>query len=309
VPHISRQRFIITFLVVAAAAVASTAQARVGVTSETSGDPLGRPPSQAERVLRVGIDIQADEVITTGASDAAHLVFLDGTSLTVSSNAKVKVDRFVYDPAAKTGEIAISATAGIFRLVGGKISKATPVTVNTPSGTIGIRGGIGLFTVEASQTTAQLLFGASLTMTGAGRTETALRPGSEIRTVTGGAPGTPSLIANGALSQVLSRLEAPGQRTVANANASPDQKAVSSGFSDRNSGAGTGPPPAPKFIAEGLGQAINSNVLGQIRAVPTAVSFTAAPISFPAPPPPPPMTGPGCIDTSPHHHHHHHHRR
>ena len=84
-------------LILALAAVAATsgAAARVGVTSETNGEPMGRPPAQDERILRVGVDIQADEVVTTRANDAAHLVFLDGTSLTVSSNAQVKVDRFM----------------------------------------------------------------------------------------------------------------------------------------------------------------------------------------------------------------------
>ena len=71
--------------------------ARVGVTSETNGDPLGKPPTEAERVLRVGIDIQADELITTHADDRAHLVFLDGTALTVSPNAQLKVDRRAAD--------------------------------------------------------------------------------------------------------------------------------------------------------------------------------------------------------------------
>ena len=32
------------------------AAARVGVTSATDGDPLGKPPSEAERVLREDVD-------------------------------------------------------------------------------------------------------------------------------------------------------------------------------------------------------------------------------------------------------------
>src|SRR5471030_2667122 len=64
------------------------ALARVGVTSATDGDPLGKPPAEAERILRIGIDVQANEVIRTGANDRAHLVFLDGTSITVGPNAR-----------------------------------------------------------------------------------------------------------------------------------------------------------------------------------------------------------------------------
>ena len=56
------------------------ALARVGVTSAADGDPLGKPPNENERVLRIGIDVQANEVITTAAKDRAHLVFLDGSS-------------------------------------------------------------------------------------------------------------------------------------------------------------------------------------------------------------------------------------
>src|SRR5438874_12025967 len=89
-----------------------TAQARVGVTSAVDGDPLGKPPTEAERVLRVGIDVQANEVITTKADDRAHLMFLDGTSLTVGPDANLVIDKFVYDPNTKTGDLAITASKG-----------------------------------------------------------------------------------------------------------------------------------------------------------------------------------------------------
>src|SRR5471032_3019097 len=120
----------------------SDAFARVGVTSATDGDPLGKPPQENERVLRIGIDVNANELITTNANDRAHLVFLDGSSLTVGPNAKLTIDSFVYDPASKTGDLAITATQGVFRLVGGVISKTRPITFKTPSCTTGIRGGI-----------------------------------------------------------------------------------------------------------------------------------------------------------------------
>ena len=48
------------------------ALARVGVTSATDGDPRGKPPQEAERILRIGIDVQANEAITTGANDRAQ---------------------------------------------------------------------------------------------------------------------------------------------------------------------------------------------------------------------------------------------
>ena len=127
------------------------AAAKVGVTSATDGDPLGKPPQEAERVLRIGIDVQANELITTNANDRAHLVFLDGSSLTVGPNAQLTIDKFVFDPTTKTGELAINASKGVLRLVGGKISKNNPITITTPSSTIGIRGGITILDVKPAR--------------------------------------------------------------------------------------------------------------------------------------------------------------
>src|SRR6266481_1586377 len=146
------------------------AQGNVGVTSATDGGPLGKPPAENERILRIGIDVQANEVVTTHGDDRAHLVFLDGSSLTVGPNARLTIDKFVYDPNTKTGELAITASQGVLRLVGGKISKTNAITINTPSGTIGIRGGIGIFGIGGGKTTAAFLFGNSMTVTGQGQT-------------------------------------------------------------------------------------------------------------------------------------------
>jgi len=51
---------------------AGQAAAKVGVTSATDGDPLGKPPQEAERVLRIGVDVQANELISTSANDGTY---------------------------------------------------------------------------------------------------------------------------------------------------------------------------------------------------------------------------------------------
>ena len=71
---------VLSFSLLLALSGMAMAQSRVGVTSGTSGDPLGKPPAEAERVLRVGVDVKANEAITTGVADRAHLLFLDGSS-------------------------------------------------------------------------------------------------------------------------------------------------------------------------------------------------------------------------------------
>src|SRR5260370_540237 len=144
------------------------ASARVGVTSAADGEPRGKPPAEPERVLRIGIDVQAGEVITTGNDDRAHLVFLDGSSLTVGPNARLTIDKFVYDPAAKTGDLNVSVTGGVIRLVGGRISKTNTIKINTPSASMGIRGGITLLDVANDKTTSTFVFGDKMTVTAQG---------------------------------------------------------------------------------------------------------------------------------------------
>lgn len=183
------------------------AAARVGVTSATDGDPLGKPPAEPERVLRIGIDVQANELITTGSNDRAHLVFLDGTSVTVGPNAQLTIDKFVYDPNTKTGELAVSASKGVLRLVGGKISKTTPITITTPSSTIGIRGGITIVEAQPTHTVSTFVFGEKLTASAQGQTTTVTRPGFRVVTNNGSPPGGASAVPPGGLTSSMGQLE------------------------------------------------------------------------------------------------------
>ena len=183
---------------VAAGLAAAPAAARVGVTSVADGEPLGQPPAEAERILRVGIDVQASERVTTRANDRAHVVFLDGTALTVGPNSVLVIDKYVYDPNRKTGEMALSTTKGVFRFVGGSISKNSEVVVTTPSATIGIRGGIATIEVaDGGATRATFLYGDSLRVTNQGVTQTATRNGSQITASAGEKPTPPAILPPG----------------------------------------------------------------------------------------------------------------
>jgi hypothetical protein len=234
------------------------AESKVGVTSVADGDPLGKPPTQAERVLRIGIDVQANEIVTTHSNDRAHLVFLDGSSLTVGPNARLTIDKFVYDPSSKTGDLAITASQGVFRLVGGKISKTNAININTPSGTIGIRGGITMFGVNQRGTTANFLFGNSMTVTSQGLTQTATRPGSQVIVNLGAPPSLPSLLPPGGVAGLMSQLETGSNSSGTGGNA--DQKSQSSGFSSINSGQQQN---AQNAIQGGLPPNTNNNALTQ----------------------------------------------
>jgi hypothetical protein len=281
------------------------AAAKVGVTSATDGDPLGKPPQEAERVLRIGIDVQANELITTSANDRAHLVFLDGSSLTVGPDAQLTIDKFVFDPNTKTGELAINASKGVLRLVGGKISKNNAITITTPSSTIGIRGGITIMDVGARRTDSTFVFGKDMTVRAGGQTQTATRPGSMIVTNLGSSPGMPTLLAQGSLNAQLGALEgrrAPqGSSSGGGSGRNADQAAQSSGLSAVNSGQsvrivapgvqdnfGSGPGPRNRNPNDTLVTAL-SNANQGVQTT-TAVQQQQQQAAAPTPPLPPPPT-------------------
>ena len=228
----------IGILALALAGTAAAQASRVGVTSATDGDPLGKPPTDAERVLRIGIDVQANEVVTTHDDDRAHLVFLDGSSLTVGPNAQLKIDKFIYDPNTKTGELAITASKGLFRLVGGKISKTNAINIATPSGTIGIRGGITIFNVASGSTTASFIFRHNMTVTGQGQPQNVTRPGSQVIVNSGAPPGLPNLVPPGGLTAAIKQPERGN--TVSCSSGNIDQKTRTSDFPARTPSAAAG---------------------------------------------------------------------
>lgn len=181
---------------------------QVGVTSVAVGEPHGTPPAQSERILRVGIDVNASERIVTRANDRAHLVFLDGSALTIGPDSNLVIDRFVYDPNTQTGDLAMSATRGVFRFVGGAISKKGAVVVTTPSASIGIRGGIMTIAIGSDGSAiVTFLYGKSLTVTGGGVTSVATRAGSQILVPYNGPPQQPIVLPPGALQGFLTAFE------------------------------------------------------------------------------------------------------
>jgi hypothetical protein len=234
-------------------ATAIGAEARVGVTSATNGDPLGKPPTEPERILRIGLDVQADEVVTTGANDRAHLVFLDGTSLTVGPNARLTIDKFVFDPATKTGELAINASKGVLRLVGGKISKTSAITVTTPASTIGVRGGICLFDVNAQRTISTFAFGHSMTVLGQGLLQTVRLPGTQVITNFGAPPGPPTPAPLGSLGAQFAQLEGRGlSSSSGSSGGGQDANSANQGAQRfaQQANSGQGPVPmAPTYLA------------------------------------------------------------
>jgi len=91
------------------------------------------------RKIQLLDDIYHNMVIETGDESATEFVFLDETKMALGPNSRLVLDRFVYDPEPGKASFIMTATAGVFRFVSGKLPKMS-YEIHTPTATIGIRG-------------------------------------------------------------------------------------------------------------------------------------------------------------------------
>lgn len=85
-------------------------------------------------------EVYSQELVKTGVKGSTELQFLDNTRLVVGPNGEVRLDDFVYDPAAGTGEGQISLNIGAFRYQSGELKNKENVKLVTPTATMTIRG-------------------------------------------------------------------------------------------------------------------------------------------------------------------------
>jgi hypothetical protein len=90
--------------------------------------------------VKEGDFVYRGDVVLTGADSKVSLVFADGTAFNVSSNARMELNEFVYNPDGKSNSSLFSLLKGTFTFVAGKIAKTGSMKLDTPVATMGIRG-------------------------------------------------------------------------------------------------------------------------------------------------------------------------
>ena len=237
----------------------------VGTTAAVNTDTTGTPPGMASRDLFIGANVFFEERVETSKTGQAQLLFLDESALTIASDSDVVLDKFIYDPKTSKGELALSIGAGVFRFVGGRISKTAMVRIKTPTATIGIRGGIVIIKVEpaTNATRAIFMFGKEMTVTNdSGVTRRVTRPGFGIDIASLVAPpSSPFKVSGDEIGGYLNKLEGRTGQTAGLTEPLTDERVAMSGIDkvgssidpesipgEETGGTGGGlPPPLPLF--------------------------------------------------------------
>ncbi|MEM7236854.1 MAG: FecR family protein [Pseudomonadota bacterium] len=137
----------------------------IGNVAAVNQDMQGTQPGGAPRQLEIREAVVENERIQTSDDGSGQLVFVDQTTLTVSSKSDITLDQYIFDAAADQGDMALTMTRGAMRFIGGRISKKRRAVVRTPTATIGIRGGLVIIQVaDDGSTRVTQLAGESTTV-------------------------------------------------------------------------------------------------------------------------------------------------
>jgi hypothetical protein len=89
---------------------------------------------------KVGDLVYRGDIIQTGPDGKLGVGFADGSSFSVSNNARMELNEFVYDPHGHSNSSLMSLTKGTFTFIAGEVAHTGNMKVDTPVGTMGIRG-------------------------------------------------------------------------------------------------------------------------------------------------------------------------
>ena len=90
-------------------------------------------------ILKASSPIHRDERIRASSSGQGQFEFRDGTKLAVGPNSSLVLDRSIFAGDTTFQSLTLKASRGTFRWVSGT-SKSSAYKINTPFGTLGVRG-------------------------------------------------------------------------------------------------------------------------------------------------------------------------
>ena len=98
--------------------------------------------AQRKADAKIGDYVYKNDAIETGKDGTLGVIFKDDTQVSIGGNTQLVLDDFVYAPQAEQYAFSSRLARGTLFMATGAIAKLKPeaVQVNTPTGTLGVRG-------------------------------------------------------------------------------------------------------------------------------------------------------------------------
>jgi hypothetical protein len=117
-------------------AIGTNAAIRNSVDTKAVTEPALHPA-----VIRAPVHI--GDIVVSGDKSALQILLVDQSVFTVGANARMTIDKFVYDPSRGASDVAASIAKGAFRFMSGpSLAGQGHNAISSPVATIGVRGTI-----------------------------------------------------------------------------------------------------------------------------------------------------------------------
>jgi hypothetical protein len=155
-----RREFIVLFVGAAAWPLAARAQNQtsanqgandqVGQVATLQGIATVTRGNAAPSMLKLSDAIYKKDVLQTGANASLGVTFDDETTLSLTANARIVVNEFVYEEGGKGNTAVFNIARGTVAFVASLVAKTGDMTISTPTASLGIRGTTGVVDVPDS---------------------------------------------------------------------------------------------------------------------------------------------------------------
>ena len=131
---------------------APAADDSIGQVSTVQGSATVTRANATPIALKVSDPIFKGDTLATGANGLLGVTFDDESTFSLSENARIVVDEFVYEEGASGNRGAINVARGTVAFVAAQVAKTGTLTVTTPTASLGIRGTTGVIDVPENAT-------------------------------------------------------------------------------------------------------------------------------------------------------------
>ena len=142
---------LVCFLLICGANLAIGAETRIGVIKNANGSVFVER-NNALIPVKVGDKLYENDTIVTGRDGSMGLILRDNSVLSVGSNTRLIISKFVFEPAEKKLSMVARIKQGTLTYLTGVMAKLNPnaVRFETPMAVCGVRGTHFAIKVEES---------------------------------------------------------------------------------------------------------------------------------------------------------------
>ncbi|HXX08071.1 MAG TPA: FecR domain-containing protein [Pseudolabrys sp.] len=123
---------------------------QVGQVATLQGIATVTRGNAASATLKLSDAIYKKDALQTGANSSLGVTFDDETTLSLTANARIVVNDFLYEDGGKKNTAIFNIARGTVAFVASLVAKTGDMTITTPTATLGIRGTTGVIDVPDS---------------------------------------------------------------------------------------------------------------------------------------------------------------